>query len=234
MTTAANLITRGRAFLMDSDSAAYRHTDADLLVFLAMAINEYHRDVVDTRSSASALITTAASGVVTFSASTAGGAGLNKTDVHQILNAYWDGVPVIPTSIDELETEDGTYTNFDWEAQTGTPEWFTQQTTGPTGLRLYPQPSASGTLKIWYTAIPAQITASASTVDIPFAFEDAPMYLMVSMAFGREIDSPGGNNYLEYSKKYRMEYERLVAIARDETSWGSNRSQQVIIRNQHL
>lgn len=180
------------------------------------------------------MITSAGDGTVTFSSSIASGAGLNKTDVHQILNAYWDGVPITPTSISELETEDGTYTNFDWEAQTGTPEWYSQETTGPMGLRLYPQPTSSGTLKIWYTSIPAQVTASASTVDIPYAFEDAPMYLMISMVFAREIDSPGGNNYLEYSKKYRMEYERLVAIAKDQMSWGQNRSQQFIIRNQHL
>lgn len=190
--------------------------------------------MVDTRGSASALITTASNGVVTFSASTAGGAGLAVTDVYQIFKSYWNGTPVIPTSVDELETTDALYERIDWEDQDGTPEFFTQETTGPSGMRLYPKPDTSGTLKIWYSSIPAQITASASTVDISYAFEDAPMYLMISKAFGREIDSPGDGRYASYAKQYRAEYEKLVAQAMNVSMGGFNRNQQTIIRNQHV
>lgn len=211
MTLYSGLITNGRHLLQDSDANAYRWTDAELLTYAVEATTEFFRYTKSMRNSASATITSASNGIVTFAAA-ATGAGLAATDVYMLHKAYWNGEVIGPTTISQLESSDDGW-GIDWESESGDPSRYTQETTGLTGMRLVPKPDQDGTLKIWYYQIPSTAYTTASTVAIPAAFENVIVYYMLYRAFGREVDSPGGSNYLGYAKFYKQEYDRLLAEA---------------------
>lgn len=128
---------------------------------------------------------------------------LSITRAYNSTNNHW----LTWTDIRELEELDSR-----WDSPSANPERMFLR--GITSLGLYPKPSAATSIKIYYTALPARLSAATDTPAFPQEFHDALIsYAMYDLLFQ---DGEMSMALIHWNEYLRGEAE-LRSWARDRT-----------------
>lgn len=135
-------------------------------------------------------------------------------------NAFY----TLPTDLMELEAVEDTVNNNwlrprsvdtlpeTWATETGTPSWYLFGEFGWTELRVYPYPTSALTgLKVYYTALPATMSATTDTpTGIPDVFHVALVYFAVAACYRRNFEDADRAKAAEFQMLYEREVEDAI------------------------
>lgn len=180
--------------------------------FYTTAQREFIRDADWLKSTVAATITSAGvsgnGGLITFSAATGTGYGLNKTDVYKVVNCWWDGELLEPITKREMND-----LNERWRTETASdPTHYNLDAYGDGTLWLYPTPNAdSGAsgFRMDYVPAPAAFAADSDTISVTDSWIDAIGYLALALAHETETDP----DMLSKAAMFRQAYQGRAAEA---------------------
>jgi hypothetical protein len=97
----------------------------------------------------------------------------------------------------------------------GTPEYYTLVSANPLSIELCPTPGVGGTLKVYYYAMPTDLTVNANTdaatnLDVPVGWEDLPVEWATGMGFRKSRDV---NAYQLAVAVFAQQLDRLTEMA---------------------
>lgn len=120
--------------------------------------------------------------------------------VHDTVNDIW----LEPRDIDSLPPS--------WDTETGNPSYYLPGTFGWLELRVYPYPSSALTgLKVYYTALPADMSADADLpTGIPPVYQIALVYFAVAACYRRNFEDADKAKAAEFQMLYEREVEDAI------------------------
>lgn len=120
--------------------------------------------------------------------------------VHDTVNDVW------------LERRDVDSLPPSWDTETGTPAWYLFGEFGWTELRVYPYTASALTgLKVYYTALPADLSADADVpTGIPAVYQIALVYFAVAACYRRNFEGQDPAKAAEFQGMYEREVEDAI------------------------
>lgn len=157
--TPQDIITSARYILQDTDSAAYRQSNAELLGY----VNDGFREAVILRPEFFTSVSTLACAVGQVEQTATFANAVNLVEVLAINNS---------TALTRFDVSTMTAFNPDWRTDTAAAATQWAPVAGdPLNFYVYPKPSGAQTLSIRYVRNPTTYTLSDAITDLPLTYQ---------------------------------------------------------------